>query len=71
MVEALVTRTGCSVMLGGIGAVTDADMYVGVLSGSVLFAGEAVAVAVAVLSFAFWGDFFFFLVTSVQPSSFF
>ena len=69
-VEALVTgSTGFSVMLGGIGAVNDAGIYVGVLSGSVLFAGEAVAVAVAVFSFAFWGDFFFFLVTSAQPSS--
>ena len=52
-------------MLGGIGAVTDAGMCVGFLSGSMLFAEEAVAV----LTFAFWGDFFFFLVTSVQPSS--
>ena len=70
LLEALATRsTGCSIMLGGIGAITDAGIYGGVLSGSVLFAGEAVAVAVAVLSLAFWGDFFFFLVTSVQPSS--
>ena len=59
--------TGCSIMLGGIGAVTDVGMYWGNLSDFVLIAGEAVAVAD--LSSSFLGDFLFFLVTSVQPSS--
>ena len=62
--RALVTgSTGCSIMLSGISAVTDVGMY----WGDVLLAGEAVAVAD--LSSAFMGDFLFFLVTSVQPSS--
>ena len=56
---------GCSVMCAGIGAVTDFGMYIaaGVVAfvevGVVAFAGEAVAD----LSSAFWGDFFFFRVT--------
>ena len=62
---ALVTESiGCSIMLGGIGAVTDVGMYWGDLSDSVLLAGEAVAVAFIVavvdLSSAFLGDFLFF-----------
>ena len=45
---------GCSVMCAGIGAVTDFGMYIA--AGVIAFAGEAVAD----LSSAFWGDFFFF-----------
>ena len=71
---ALVTGSiGCSIMLGGIGAVTDVGMYWGDLSDVVILAGEAVVVAVTVavedLSSTFLGNFLFFLVTSVQPSS--
>ena len=44
---------GCSIMLGGIGAVTD----VGMNWGDVLLAGKAVTVAV--LSSVFLGDFLF------------
>ena len=75
--------TGCSTICRGIGAVRDFGMYCGAFGGdfgddfrgdfseSVLLAGEAVAVTVTVegLSSTFFGDFFFFLVTSVQPSS--
>ena len=68
-------------MCAGIGAVTDFGMYiaagvvafveVGVVAfveaGVVAFAGEAVAD----LPSAFWGDFFFFRVTSVHSSTVF
>ena len=60
---------GCSVICAGIGAVIDFRMYIAgvvafveagdfafVEAGAVAFAGEAVAD----LSSAFWGDFFFF-----------
>ena len=47
----------CSVMSRGMGSVVDNAGE----SGSAFLAGEAVVV--------FFGDFFFFLVTSVQPSS--
>ena len=65
LLEALVAgRLGCSVMLAGMGAVTDSSMN----TGSAFLAGEAVAG----LSSVFFGDFFFFLlVTSVQSSLFF
>ena len=66
LLEALVAgRIGCSVMLVGMGAVTDSGMNTGVETGSVFLAGEAVAG----LSSVFFGEFFFFLVTLVQPSS--
>ena len=74
---------GCSVMCAGIGAVTDFGVYifveVGVIAfveadviafvetGVVTFAGEAVVG----LSSAFWGDFFFFRVTSTHSSTVF
>ena len=64
---------GCSVMCAGIGAVTDFGMYIaaGVVAfvgaGVVTFAGEAVVG----LSSAFWGDFFFFRVTSTHSSTVF
>ena len=74
---------GCSVMCAGIGAVTDfgvyifvevgfvafveADVIVFVGAGVVTFAGEAVVG----LSSAFWGDFFFFRVTSTHSSTVF
>ena len=75
--------TGCSTICRGIGAVTDFGMYCGAFGGdfgddfwgdfceSVLLAGEAVAVMITVegLSSTYFFDFFFFLVTSVQPSS--
>ena len=72
---------GCSMMCAGIGAVTDFGVYiavgvvvfveVGVVAfvgaGVVTFAGEAVVG----LSSAFWGDFFFFRVTSTHSSTVF
>ena len=67
---ALVTG-GCSVMCSRMGAVTDLYIYavVGVVifvgAGSMSFAGEAVVD----LSSAFWGDFFFFRVTSTHSST--
>ena len=43
--EALVAgRIGCSVMFGGIDAVTDTGIYVGVRSGCAFLAGEAAVV---------------------------
>ena len=48
---------GCSVMCAGIGAVTDFGVVAFVEAGVVAFAEEAVAD----LSSAFWGDFFFIL----------
>ena len=66
---ALVTG-GCSVVCAGMGAVTDLGIYtvVGVVTfveaGSMSFAGEAVVD----LSSAFFGDFFFFRVTSIHSS---
>ena len=64
--EALVAgRLRCSVILVGMGAVTDSGINPGVETGSAFLAGEAVAG----LSSVFFGDFLFFLVSSVQPSS--
>ena len=57
LLEALVAgRIGCSVMLAGMGAVTDVGMNTGVETGSAFLVGEAVAG----LSSIFFGDFFFF-----------
>ena len=67
---ALVTG-GCSVMCAGMGAVSDLGIYtvVGVVifveAGSMSFAGKAAVD----LSSAFWGEFFFFRVTSIHSST--
>ena len=63
---------GCSVMCAGMGAVTDlginiADVVAFAGAGSISFAGEADVD----LSSAFFGDFFFLWVTSIQSSAFF
>ena len=64
--EALVAgSTGCSVMCAGIGSVTEASIKTDIGAFSAFFTGEAVAG----LSSPFLEDFFFFRVTSVQPSS--
>ena len=62
----------CSVMCAGMGAVTDlgintADVVAFAGASSISFAGEADVD----LSSAFFGDFFFLRVTSIQSSAFF
>ena len=66
---------GCSVMCAGIGAVTDFGMYIFVEADVVAFVGADVVTfageAIVGLSSAFWGDFFFFRVTSTHSSTVF